>query len=264
MVFCLKNTKDANKNRFRIFKNVKLNITFVFRLSKQKIKGQSKLNIANIQPDKMIEVTVINNKEISPDVHLISFARCFDFIPGQVIKISGGLKHPYRIYSICSGNTDSEVNVLFNIKKEGFLTPLLAKLNLGDRIFVSNPYGSFICDNYPAYWIATGTGIAPFYSMFRSGIHEKKVLIHGSRYLNQFYFEDEFVQKMGKNYTRCCSSEKGQNLFYGRVTDYLSETEVEQTHRFFLCGSAIMVVETRDLLISKGIPFTNIFTEIYF
>ncbi len=37
-----------------------------------------------------------------------------------------------------------------------------------------------------------------------------------------------------------------------------------QELRYYICGQAAMAVETRDLLIEKGIPFGNIFTEIYF
>jgi ferredoxin--NADP+ reductase len=34
--------------------------------------------------------------------------------------------------------------------------------------------------------------------------------------------------------------------------------------KYYLCGSAEMVVESREILISKGIPFNNIVAEIYF
>ena len=34
--------------------------------------------------------------------------------------------------------------------------------------------------------------------------------------------------------------------------------------KYYLCGSAEMVVDTRDILIEKGIPFENIVSEIYF
>jgi ferredoxin--NADP+ reductase len=34
--------------------------------------------------------------------------------------------------------------------------------------------------------------------------------------------------------------------------------------KYFICGQALMVVEIRDLLIQKGIPFENIMAEIYF
>jgi len=56
---------------------------------------------------KAYELT--NNKEISPGVHVISFKRDFEFIPGQVVKISLSPGQVPRIYSICSGNKEVEV-----------------------------------------------------------------------------------------------------------------------------------------------------------
>ncbi|MFW6246008.1 MAG: ferredoxin--NADP reductase [Tangfeifania sp.] len=210
------------------------------------------------------EYKLTGNQEISPGVHVISFKRDFDFKPGQVVKIGLTPDVPPRIYSICSGNHEEEVRILFNIKEGGILTPKLASLIPGEEILVSKPYGSFTDNEKPAWWIASGTGIAPFYSMFRSGLSENKKLIHGVRFLNQFYFEDELEWALAGNYVRCCSQESACNTFPGRVTGYLAELEEFPPVNYFICGSAIMVVEVRDLLIERGVPFSGIFAEIYF
>lgn len=213
----------------------------------------------------LIEIKLNSNLEIAPDVHLLSFTKKYDFIPGQVIKITDSPEKPPRIYSICSGNQENEISILFNVKNEGYLTPRLSKLLPGDKILISRPYGSFTCTNEPALWIAMGTGIAPFYSMVRSGLSEKKILIHGVRYLNQFYFEEDLKLTMEDRYIRCCSYEKSDSIYAGRVTDYLNQLQNPYpVLKHYICGNALMVVETRDLLISKGIPFNNIFSEIYF
>ena len=215
--------------------------------------------------DDTEQVKLTRNLEISPGVHLISYKRNADFRPGQVVKITVQDGEPPRIYSICSGNHEPEISILFNIKEDGLLTPRLATLIPGDKIMVSKPYGSFLDTGGEAWWIATGTGIAPFYSMFRSGIFENKRLIHGVRHLNQFYFEDELEWAMGENYVRCCSQEKSCNTFPGRVTDFLiQEGKFPPGIKYYLCGKALMVVEVRDLLIENGVPFENILAEIYF
>lgn len=214
---------------------------------------------------ELLEVEITGNQEISPGVHLISWQRTGKFIPGQVVKITLDPDVPPRIYSICSGNDDPEISVLFNIKEDGILTPRLAGIIPGMKILTSKPYGSFRDDKKPAWWIATGTGIAPFYSMFRSGNSENKTLIHGVRQVNQFYFEDELEWAMGDRYIRCCSGEKSCDVYPGRVTQYLSEIKNLPTNiNYYLCGKALMVVEVRDLLISRGIPYENILAEIYF
>ena len=217
------------------------------------------------QQFELEEVTITGNEEISPGVHLISWMRICDFSPGQVVKIAADPMIAPRIYSICSGNDEPEIRVLFNVKEDGLLTPWLAGVIPGMKIWVSKPYGSFKDDKKPAWWIATGTGIAPFYSMFRSGIADNKILIHGVRKLDQFYFEDELEWAMGDRYVRCCSQEQSCNAFSGRVNKYLEEIkELPTDINYYLCGKAIMVVEVRDLLISRGIPYENILAEIYF
>ena len=75
---------------------------------------------------ELFEVSLTSNEEISPGVHLISWKRTHNFSPGQVVKISTEKAVPPRIYSICSGNQEDEIRVLFNVKDEGILTPKLS------------------------------------------------------------------------------------------------------------------------------------------
>jgi ferredoxin/flavodoxin---NADP+ reductase len=215
---------------------------------------------SNLFPVKLQSV-----REISPGAYYLTFPRPFDFRAGQVIKISLDKQDPPRMYSICSGEKDRLTGVLFNVKEDGSLTPHLAQCREGDSILVSEPFGSFTGDEGPAWWIATGTGIAPYYSMFRSGLGENKTLIHGVRFLNQYYFEKEWEVALGSRYIRCCSREEGPAAFHGRVTDYIEKAgEFTAGFKYYLCGNGMMVVEVRDLLISRGVPFANIIAEIYF
>ncbi|MCP4310049.1 MAG: hypothetical protein GY790_02200 [Bacteroidetes bacterium] len=85
--------------------------------------------------------------------------------------------------------------------------------------------------------IATGTGIAPYYSMLRSGKGKNKLLIHGNRYLEQFIFYDEFSEIEGGSYIRCCSAETDEGVFHGRVTGYLdAHTLPDPRLKYYLCG----------------------------
>ena len=155
--------------------------------------------------------------------------------------------------------------VLFDVNPSGLLTPRLAELQPGDRLQVSQPFGFFTDEEGPAWWIATGTGIAPFYSMFRSMGTDDKILIHGGRTKDSFYFQDEFSTHLGDRYVRCSSRETGEGLWPGRLTSFLMEREsFDPSMKYFLCGNAEMVVDVRDLLISRGVPFSNIRAEIYF
>ena len=209
-------------------------------------------------------VEIAENKEIAPNAYVIEFKRPFHFQPGQVVSLSIN-GHDPRMYSIASGNTEDIVKILYDIKPDGELTPILRQLKKGDFIKVSEPAGKFSGDDEPGYWIANGTGIAPFYSMFRSGLAAGKTLIHGGRTRNSFYFQDEFQPYFLDKYIRCASKDHGNGLYPGRLTSYVKEqNNLPTNQKYYLCGSPEMVVEVRDILISKHIPFGNIIAEIYF
>lgn len=220
--------------------------------------------IVNIKPLKKQIISA--NIKIAESVYVLSFKRDFEFIPGQVIGISNHPTEIPRLYSIASGNQENEIRILYDIKEEGKLTPWLAERNTGEFIYYTKVSGNFISKmNENAYWIASGTGIAPFASMFFSGNFMNKHLIHGGKYLESFYFGNEFEEKLGEHYIRCCTREQGEGVYKGRLTQYLRDNEnLNPTHKYYLCGSTEMVVETRDILLAKKIPFENVIGEIYF
>ena len=214
----------------------------------------------------LFPVEVEDNTEIAAGVYVLSYPRQHAFVAGQVVGISIRKGGEPRLYSIASGNRDDMIRLLYNVKPGGELSPTLPELKRGDTLFVSAPFGSFYGTAKPAVLIASGTGVAPFASMLRSGLHHDKILIHGGRTLDSFYFSEEFEALLGAdNYIRCCSQERGYGVYEGRLTAYLREQdELPAGHKYYLCGLAEMVVETRDLLIEKGIPYENIIAEIYF
>ncbi len=204
-------------------------------------------------------------EEISDKVFVFHFERHHDFLPGQVVGVTIDKSIPPRLYSICSGKDEQELSILFNVKEEGLLTPMLAGLQAGEEVYISRPFGAFLGDEKPAWWIASGTGVAPYRSMLRSGLGAGKKLIHGGRTADSFYFENEMKAALSENYIRCCSQEQGEGLFPGRLTQWMrDQDEIDLGLQFYLCGSAEMVVEVRDILISKGVGIENIMSEIYF
>lgn len=208
------------------------------------------------------EVQIISKTEISESVFTIEFKRNFKFQAGQIIGVTNNTALAPRLYSICSSPNEANVRILFNVKADGELTPPLSEVNIDDAIYITPVQGKFIYNNEPAWWIATGTGIAPFYSMFKSGQKPLK-LIQGGRTVNDFYFQDELSMIPG--YIRCSSQQNADGYYNGRLTKYLEDFEKLPTDiNYYLCGSAEMVVDVRNLLINKGVPFNHIITEIYF
>ena len=214
---------------------------------------------------KLNPVGVINLLEISSDVYYLKLERTFDFIPGQVIALAMQPDSDPRLYCIASGIDDNYIGILFDINPAGELTPQLASLKVGEIVFVSDPFGKFNCLPDRAVWIATGTGIAPFISMGRSGRTHEVQLIHGARYINSFFFSALFMTELSGNYFRFCTAETGDGVIDGRLTDYLrNKDDLSTDIKYYLCDSSQMVIDVREILLSKGIPFDHIIAEIYF
>jgi len=203
--------------------------------------------------------------EITSGYFTLEFNRKFDFVPGQVVAISIDLSNDPRLYSIASGNKSDTMRILFDVYPDGLLTPPLSELKAGDEIYVSEPFGKFTPSEKDEWWIATGTGIAPFVSMVESGMVLPKKLLHGSRTLSLFLFQELFKEKLGERYLRFCTKENSDEVIEGRLTQWLKEQkELPKDVKFYLCGNPEMVVEVRDIVLSKGVDFENVMAEIYF
>lgn len=211
---------------------------------------------------------VLGNQELAPGAFLLRIELHRPFVPGQNVALTVDPGLPPRNYSIASGTGDPFTEVLFDVVPGGALTPRLAGLKAGDSLYVSEPLGSFQDDRRPAWWIAGGTGIAPFLSMVRSGLSEGKVLIHGSRRPDRLYFRDFLASRFGAcregAYRLCCRAQPAEGVYPGRLTELIGALAPPPGGRYLLCGSAEMVVAVRDVLIGKGVSFLNIIAEIFF
>lgn len=214
----------------------------------------------------MKKIKVYSLNEIASKVYIISLSHQPEFIPGQVIELTEDPSLPPRMYSICSPPGNKKMDILFDLKERGRLTGAMTKMKAGNNLYAGDPMGNFTCEkDEKAYWIAAGTGIAPFASMFFSGNTRNKKIIHGGRRLESFYFQKEIENVLKENYIRCCTSEKSPAVYPGRLTSWLKEQKyLPPDYKYYLCGSAEMVVQTRDILVSKGIDFDSIIAEIYF
>jgi len=208
---------------------------------------------------------VISNERIAPGSHFLKVHRNHKFIAGQVIALGISTEIEPRLYSIASAETDDLITILYSEREDGSLTPMLSRLKAGDTILVSKPFGTFTKVKDNAVFVAAGTGIAPFMSMLLSNKVSQATVIHGAPYPDFFYFSEYLQSALGARYIRCCSRCLPGCLYTGRVTKFLKEWDnLNPNKNYYLCGSAEMVVETRDILISKGVAVTNINSEIYF
>ena len=190
----------------------------------------------------------------------------FQFYPGQrLLVIHQQLERDYSIVSAPHGTT---LSLCIRHVLSGRLTPLLATVKIGGRISFTGPHGYFLFrpSQRPPLFIATGTGVAPFVSMARSGIKDF-ILLHGVRSPSELYYE-ALLRSAAKHYVPCLSgrrleSSDRENPFQGRVTDYLQRNLPGGKYDFYLSGRMEMIRDVTHL-VDAGFPGSFVYTEIFY
>ncbi len=187
------------------------------------------------------------------------------FQTGQFVILRRPGTIEQREYTVYSGEQDEFLEVLVREVTNGKVTPRLKKLQVGDKLEVDGPFGFFrfqpaMFPTKKFLFVATGTGISPFHSFVKTYPDLDYRLIHGVRFGVEAYEHNHFDKE---KITLCTTGDKSGN-FYGRVTNYLASQKVDSDMQCFLCGNSEMIQEAFDILLEKGVPVQNIYTEVYF
>jgi ferredoxin-NADP reductase len=187
----------------------------------------------------------------------------FGYLPGQWLRlVHQGIE---RDYSLVSAPADPNLALCIRHIKDGILSPALKSVPIGSRINFNGPHGYFTFkpSARQAIFVATGTGLAPFVSMARSGVTGFS-LLHGVRAASDTYYASE-LKAAAKSYVACVSETDTvpDNQFQGRVTDYLKDNLRPGSYDFYLCGRREMIRDV-TFLVDEKFPGSLIFTEIFF
>lgn len=190
----------------------------------------------------------------------------FSFRAGQRIRF----EHPTgeRDYSLVNGPAAAELQVCVRIVQDGQFTPRLARAAIHSRFDISGPHGYFIFQPAarPAVFVASGTGIAPFVAMARSGVRGFR-LLHGARTADGLYYQAE-LRAAAAGYVACLSKAAAAaaappDAFAGRVTAYLAAHLAPGAYDFYLCGRSEMIRDV-TLLVDRRFPASLVYSEIFF
>lgn len=187
----------------------------------------------------------------------------FNFQPGQRIQVFHN--DIERDYSLVSAPSDQHLSLCIRNIKGGAMSSVLSSIDIGTQIAFSGPFGYFIfqsVERKPVF-VATGTGIAPFCCMLRSGISDVTVL-HGVRNAEELYYTSE-IQKSAERYIACLSEAVNDHSdsFSGRVTGYLQKELPRDIYDFYLCGGGEMIRDV-TLLVDERFPGSHIYNEPFY
>jgi ferredoxin-NADP reductase len=187
----------------------------------------------------------------------------FSFQPGQRIQLFH--EDIERDYSLISAPDDSLLALCIRNVKGGAMSSVLSTVDVPVQIEFTGPHGYFIFQSSPRppIMVATGTGIAPFCSMVRSGI-TGFTLLHGVEKSEELYYAPE-IKKSAKLYVPCLSAavKEKSTHFHGRVTDYLQDKLPVTVYDFYLCGRREMIRDV-TLLVDERFPGSHIYTELFY
>jgi ferredoxin-NADP reductase len=192
--------------------------------------------------------------------------RGFTFEPGQGIRfIRDGLE---REYSLICGQDSEVLSICVRRIENGRLSPWLAGTGIGASLEFDGPHGFFVFQpsRRPCVFVATGTGIAPFVSMARSGV-TGFFLLHGVPTLHDLHYRSIMSQAAG-TFVACISRESLQETDSaterpGRVTDYIRRELQPDRYDFYLCGRREMIGDVTRL-IDERFDGSMVYSEIFF
>lgn len=183
---------------------------------------------------------------------------------GQCFSIGTRNAAINREYSIYSAEGDPYLEFLVRRVEGGAVSSALAHLTAGDIVQISGPYGSFclsegdITERHFVF-VASGTGIAPFASFVRTFPQLDYWLFHGVRHESETYDQDFYASE---RYVPCISQPLSGDS--RRVTQALSQVEMDTESLYYLCGNRNMITDTVTVLRDAGVPGGNIFMETFF
>ena len=186
-----------------------------------------------------------------------------------------------RAYSIASPSWDEELE-FYSIKvPDGPLTSKLQNIQVGDEVIVRpKPVGTLVLDALlPAkriYFIATGTGIAPFASLIRDPDlyerYEEVILCHTCRHVAELKYGADLVESLADDpligefvgdklkYYPTTTQEVSAKM--GRITHLLKDGTVAsdldlpplnpETDRLMVCGSMGLNIDIKAICEQAG------------
>jgi ferredoxin--NADP+ reductase len=209
----------------------------------------------------------------------------FPFEPGQYATL--GLmgtegKLVQRPMSISSPSTDlSEYEFFIRLVEGGAFTTLLWQRGVGDAINIKGPKGKFLLqdDGHTCFWVATGTGMAPFMSMLDTlrahGQTRDIVLLHGVSYDHDLAWREELEGLVERGFPlryagtvsrpQQCPDWRGLT---GRAEAVLAgQLDVHgltaENTTLYLCGNPDMVSAIEEIATERGFPPEQIRKELY-
>ncbi len=218
-------------------------------------------------------------KQLTKDVFECQFEKPsgFDYIAGQFVQFLIPQEENIKrlAYSLSSIPSDDFIEFCIKIHDDGVGCQYVLKMNENDTLNFQGPRGLFVHKENTGSlsFIGTGTGIAPLLAIVRDELenknnHSEMQILFGVRTEEDLFWIERLEELQAKysNFTYDVTLSQPTNPdtwsgLRGRVTEHILEHLNSQ--KFYICGSAAMIKDVREILIKNSIEAKAIHFEVF-
>lgn len=210
-----------------------------------------------------------------PDIFTVTFSsdKKFQYLPGQFLHLALdeydgiGQWPESRCFSMQSNPNDSQIKITFSVKGS-FTKRMAAELHEGKEVWLKLPYGDIFRsrhDKNNCVFIAGGTGVTPFLSLFTSD--EFKDYINPKIYLGfrskEYNIYEVELRAIPNN--SCNSHNKFVEIVYEDKDGILDIESIFDNNRisgtYFISGPPMMIKNFKHYLTEHGVAEQQVITD---
>lgn len=216
-------------------------------------------------------VKILEANYITHDVKrfIVEKPQGYDFTPGQATKIAINLlswENKLRPFTFTNLRSDNFLEFMIKIYREhDGVTNKLGSMNAGKELILHEVFGA-ICYKEKGVFIAAGSGITPFISIFRDLYQQNKLegnsLLYTNKTSEDVIMDVELRKMLKEDYLNIYTRE---NIigFVGRRIDrnFLIDTISDFSQHFYVCGPSDFVKSISRILIDLGVSSHTLVVE---
>lgn len=185
----------------------------------------------------------------------------YTFIPGQGTDVAINLpewKDKFRPFTFTSAIKWPYLELTIKIYEErNGVTKQFLKVNAGQELILKEPYG-MITFKRSGVFIAGGSGITPFISIFRSlsdnaALLNENLLIYSNKNEDDVIYEDELSELLKDKFVRVFTHDHSIGFLERRIDRrFLIEHISDFGQQFYVCGPQTFVTSITGMLQELG------------
>lgn len=207
-------------------------------------------------------VKVLDAEYINHDVKrfILEKPPGYEFTPGQGTEVAINLpewKDKFRPFTFTNLASQNYLELMVKIYNDrNGVTRQLGRTNAGAEFIIENAFGA-ITYKGPGVFIAGGSGITPFLSIFRTlyraNLLRGNRLIYSNKTADDVILIDELQRMLNNDMINFFSNENRIGFGFHRIDrKYLIENIRDFSSYFYLCGPETFVSDLSKILLDLG------------